>query len=166
MATPADKEKYSHYVAIDFGTAGSTLAFSTSTSQDVHLLSDYSKRRAGEEIKVPTIILLDPDKRYEAFGSKALHCYQNGTVMQRDRFDQYYLFTRFKMTLYSEFPEKVSVVASYLYVYNGMQTRPLEATSTKFYVSEAKLSLVCCQCSRARVQYTGSAFYVTRLSAK
>ena len=102
-----DRKVYSHYVAIDFGTAGSTLAFATSTSDEIHPLADYSHREAGQEVKVATVLLLNPDKRFEEFGKMALKCYETKNVKEREKIDQYYLFNRFKMVLYSEAPEKV-----------------------------------------------------------
>ena len=107
--------KYSHYVAIDFGTSGSSVAFATNAETDsdihprIHLLSDWSKNvcQTGRSVKVPTIVLLDPAQNLEAVGEDALYFYQNKKVKKRDQFDQYYLFNRFKMSLYSEAPEKV-----------------------------------------------------------
>ena len=101
--------EHSHYIAIDFGTSGSSLAFATSSSlSKVYLLSDWSKGNTGASVKVPTIVLLDPDQNLEAIGQDALVYYQTKNVKNRNKFDEYYLFNRFKMNLYSdETPKKV-----------------------------------------------------------
>ena len=103
--------EYSHYVAIDFGTAGSIVAFNTENSEKIHVLSDWVKLEnihwTGVSVKVPTIVLLDPDQNLEAIGEGALYIYQTKNVKKKDKFDEYYLFDRFKMTLYSETPEEV-----------------------------------------------------------
>lgn len=106
--------KYSHYVAIDFGTSGSSVAFATYMGTNVseakiHILSDWSKtvRQTGVSVKVPTIVLLDPAQNLEAVGKDALYTYQKKAVKKKEEFDQYYLFNRFKMSLYSETPEQV-----------------------------------------------------------
>lgn len=110
--------QYSHYVAIDFGTAGSSVAFSTENSENMHILSDWSKkiRRTGVSVKVPTIVLLDPDQNLEAVGEDALYIYQTKNVKKKDKFNEYYLFNRFKMTLYSETPEEVRARFSYIII--------------------------------------------------
>ena len=99
----------SHYVAIDFGTSGSCVAFATKDLSNIHVLSDWSKnvRHTGASVKVPTIVLLDPTQNLEAVGEDALYFYQKKAVKKKGEFDQYYLFNRFKMSLYSETPEQV-----------------------------------------------------------
>jgi len=104
-------EAYSHYVAIDFGTAGSSIAFATSTSEKIHLYSDWQKataaKKTGVDIKVPTILLLDPEKNLESVGNDALHVYQTKNVKKKERLGDYYLFDRFKMSLHKEDPKMV-----------------------------------------------------------
>ena len=75
--------KYSHYVAIDFGTSGSSVAFATNVSEaNTYILSDWSKnvRQTGVGVKVPTIVLLDPAQNLEAVGEDALYYYQRKNV--------------------------------------------------------------------------------------
>jgi len=107
----APPEAYSHYVAIDFGTAGSSIAFATSTSEKIHLYSDWQKaketKKTGVDIKVPTILLLDPEKNLELIGNDALYVYQTKNVKNKGRFGDYYLFDRFKMSLHKEDPKTV-----------------------------------------------------------
>ncbi|XP_065891136.1 heat shock 70 kDa protein 12A-like isoform X3 [Dysidea avara] len=108
-------EAYSHYVAIDFGTAGSSIAFATSTSEKIHLYSDWQKAKAtkktGVDIKVPTILLLDPDKNLELIGNDALHVYQTKNVKNKQKLGDYYLFDRFKMSLHKEDPKMAGLAS-------------------------------------------------------
>ena len=97
------EEKYSHYVAIDFGTSGTGIALSTASNPEkVKMFSHWPKLRIGVDIKCPTVLLLDPEQNFEAFGAEALDLYQTKRNLKyTDRVTDYYLFNRFKMSLYS-----------------------------------------------------------------
>jgi len=93
---------YTHYIAIDFGTSGCGIAVSTSVKPSVtHVYSNWSASKIP--IKAPTILLLDDEGEFEAFGDIALKNYYSKTgLLKRDKVDQYYLFVRFKMCLYDK----------------------------------------------------------------
>ena len=101
------EESYTHYVAIDFGTSGTGIAFATANNPDldpdnVRVFSHWPKAIVGIDIKYPTVLLLDPDQKFEAFGVEALDKYQSKRNLRYpDRVAEYYLFNRFKMSLYS-----------------------------------------------------------------
>lgn len=99
----SEKDQYTHYVAIDFGTSGTGIALSTANNpENVRVFSHWTKIKIGVDIKSPTVLLLDPDQTFEAFGAEALDLYQTKRNLKYpDRFDEYYLFDRFKMSLYS-----------------------------------------------------------------
>ena len=96
-------EKYTHYVAIVFGTSGTGIAASTANDPDnVRVFSHWTTVKIGVDIKCPTVLLLDPDQKFEAFGAEALDLYQTKRNLKYpDRVAEYYLFNRFNMTLYS-----------------------------------------------------------------
>ncbi|XP_065891135.1 heat shock 70 kDa protein 12B-like isoform X2 [Dysidea avara] len=126
-------EAYSHYVAIDFGTAGSSIAFATSTSEKIHLYSDWQKAKAtkktGVDIKVPTILLLDPDKNLELIGNDALHVYQTKNVKNKQKLGDYYLFDRFKMSLHKEDPKMNLYTSFTVKAKNGKELPAVEVIS-------------------------------------
>ena len=97
------EEKYTHYVAIDFGTSGTGIAFSIASDPDnLKVFSQWTTKGTGVDIKSPTVLLLDPDQNFEAFGVEALEKYQaKRNLRYPDRVAEYYLFNRFKMSLYS-----------------------------------------------------------------
>ena len=103
MAQCEESSSYTHYVAIDFGTSGSGIAFATASNPDtVRVFSHWTTVSVGIDIKSPTVLLLDPDQNFEAFGAEALDKYQSKRNLRYpDRVAEYYLFNRFKMSLYS-----------------------------------------------------------------
>ena len=96
-------ESYTHIIAIDFGTYGCGIAISTAADRpdNVRVYSNWVHSKVA--VKCPTILLLDHEGKFEAFGDAALKSYQtkNG-LRHRDKADEYYLFDRFKMCLYGE----------------------------------------------------------------
>lgn len=91
---------YTHYIAIDFGTAGCGMVVSTSESESPHLFSGWLPNKS--EVKCPTIMLLDHRLECEAFGYKARTSYHKPSVKYPEQFKNYYLFEHFKMSLYEE----------------------------------------------------------------
>jgi len=94
---------YTHFIAIDFGTYGCGIAMSTAADQsdNVQVYSNWTAAKVS--IKCPTILLLDDEGKFEAFGNIALKNYQTKNGLRRpDKVDEYYLFDRFKMCLYNE----------------------------------------------------------------
>ena len=95
---------YTHFVAIDFGTYGCGIAMSTFADRPdiVHVNSNWGHSKVA--VRCPTILLLDDEGKFEAFGAKALKNYQTKSHLRRPgKVDEYYLFNRFtKMCLYEE----------------------------------------------------------------
>ena len=95
---------YTHFVAIDFGTAGTGCAYSTFVKPEIRTYEQWPGLTPGT-CKTPTVLLLDPDEKFEAFGKNALDRYYrlNRSKPKREpkRVDDYYLFRQFKMTLYN-----------------------------------------------------------------
>ena len=97
--------------AIDFGTTFSGFAFSQKSSwENVHFQTCSSGD--FESQKEPTVLLLNPDKSFRAFGYKAETMYMEMTKRRNVESDitskeipeedwtKYYYFSRFKMLLY------------------------------------------------------------------
>ena len=94
---------YTHYIAIDFGTAGSGFAYATRTNPDKPHVFNKWPGLTNEVYKTPTVLLIDPDGNLEAFGQEALNKYYNKRSLKfPDRFDDYYFFRNFKMVLYDK----------------------------------------------------------------
>ena len=94
---------YTHFIAIDFGTYGCGIGVSTVADRPdiVHVYSNWKHSKVA--VKCPTILLLDDEGKFEAFGDEALKNYQAKNGLRRpDKVDEYYLFYRFKMCLYEE----------------------------------------------------------------
>jgi len=94
--------EYTHFVAIDFGTAGTGCAFSSFNSPDEIRAYEQWPGLTPGTCKTPTVLLLDPYGNFDSFGKKALDKYYS---LRRSRsssicIDDYYLFRQFKMTLY------------------------------------------------------------------
>ena len=99
----AESNKYTHYIAIDFGTAGCGIAVSTSASDTPRMCTALLPGGLSGPQKCPTIMLLDHNGECEEFGKKDLmKNYHKGNVKHRDKIDEYYLFQYFKMSLYEE----------------------------------------------------------------
>ena len=92
---------YTHFVAIDFGTAGTGFAYSTiAKPTDIHIYQNWPGLLNGTS-KTPTALLLDPDENFEAFGKTALDKYYNPKNLKYPkRVNDYYFFRQFKMILY------------------------------------------------------------------
>ena len=96
-------ENYTHFITIDFGTYGCGIAMSTVADRpdNVRVYSNWTHSKVA--VKCPTILLLDDEGKFEAFGDTALRNYQTKNGLRRPgKVDEYYLFDRFKMCLYQE----------------------------------------------------------------
>ncbi|XP_060597802.1 heat shock 70 kDa protein 12A-like [Ruditapes philippinarum] len=84
-------------VAIDFGTVHSGFAYSFKGNED----NIKSAEHGGmlQEDRVPTILLLKPDKTFHSFGYKAQTDFHE--LFECDR-SQFYYFENFKMKIYQE----------------------------------------------------------------
>ena len=92
-------------VAIDFGTTYSGYAFSTrgdfkTDPTKIYANEDWPAGNKGFSKKTPTVLLLDPDKKFEAFGYEAEEMY-NQLAADKEHKDWFY-FRRFKMKLHGE----------------------------------------------------------------
>lgn len=98
-----DKQDYTHYVAIDFGTSGTGIALSTAGNPDnIKVFSHWTALKIAIDIKCPTVLLLDPEGKFEAFGEEASTLYYTKRNLKYpDRVAEYYFFNQFKMSLYS-----------------------------------------------------------------
>jgi len=96
----AEKKDYTHFIAIDFGTAGCGAAVSLSDHEDIRAFMKWVPGKVS--IKCPTVMLLDHNLECEFFGLKARSSYHKKTVKHKNEFQNYYLFEYFKMTLYEE----------------------------------------------------------------
>ena len=96
-----DKPSYTHFIAIDFGTYGCGIAVYNVKNEleekKIRVFSHWAQSMVP--VKSPTILLLDHEGKFEAFGDAALKSYQ-AKKGHPDKEDQYYLFYRFKMCLY------------------------------------------------------------------
>ena len=62
------------------------------------------------EAKCPTVLLLDPDEKFERFGVNAIASYEKKSSLKKpDRADEYLLFQKFKMHLYNN-PVRVNYI--------------------------------------------------------
>lgn len=97
--------------AIDFGTTFSGFAFSPKSSwENVHFQTCSSGDFLSQ--KEPTVLLLNPDKSFKAFGYEAETTYMEMTEKRdvesvmtsqeipEEDWKKYYYFSRFKMLLY------------------------------------------------------------------
>ena len=84
---------YAAVVAIDLGTANSGFAFSHKK------YPKRVKRPANEsDGKVPTILLLTPEKRFDSFGHKARRRHEQ---LEEEEAQKWFYFERFKMELHA-----------------------------------------------------------------
>ena len=98
-----EAKQYTHYIAIDFGTAGCGIAVSTSVGNKQWMYRGWLPSGPSGPQKCPTIMLLDHNGECEEFGKKdLLKNYHKGIVKHRDKISEYYLFQYFKMNLYEE----------------------------------------------------------------
>ncbi|XP_060585384.1 heat shock 70 kDa protein 12A-like [Ruditapes philippinarum] len=102
MAMAAEKSTCNRLLvaAIDFGTTYSGYAFSFSNKpNDIHTNPNWV---AGSQqlisLKCPSTVLLKPDKTFHSFGFEAENKYMD--LADDSKHHSWYLFRRFKMTLY------------------------------------------------------------------
>ncbi|OPL33355.1 hypothetical protein AM593_09397, partial [Mytilus galloprovincialis] len=98
--------------AIDFGSAYSGCAFSTKNSfmknpRDIFMVG--LDQQGNASFKVPTVLLLNPDKKFVAFGHKAEDQYTDLLEKTPDEAHKWYYFSRFKMQLYNNMKLKKSM---------------------------------------------------------
>jgi hypothetical protein len=85
-------------VAIDFGTTFSGYAFSfKSKPTDIKTNQNWSKSLVS--LKTPTVLLVDPDRKFNAFGYEAEEKYTE--LLEDGESEGWALFRRFKMKLYN-----------------------------------------------------------------
>ena len=118
-------EKYTHFIAVDFGTAGCGIAVKIDPPaslpaslpadetrdehtpiSDIHIFQKWLPNKSS--IKCPTIMLLDHKLDCIAFGLQARQHYKRA-MKDAKRVENLYLFEYFKMSLY-----KHSRVRSYI----------------------------------------------------
>ncbi|KAK3090679.1 hypothetical protein FSP39_013656 [Pinctada imbricata] len=92
-------------VAIDFGTTYSGYAFSTKGDFEndptkIYANEDWPAGNVGFSRKTPTVLLLNPDGKFEAFGFEAEEMY-NQLAVEKEH-EEWYYFRRFKMKLHGE----------------------------------------------------------------
>lgn len=98
-----ESKNYTHYIAIDFGTAGCGIAVSTSAGDQPWLYRAWLPGGPSSPQKCPTIMLLDHNGECEEFGkTKLLEKYRKRQVKHPDKIDKYYFLQYFKMSLYEE----------------------------------------------------------------
>ncbi|CAG2196300.1 unnamed protein product [Mytilus edulis] len=99
------KRNYTMVAAIDFGSAYSGTAFSSKSDFTRNPLHIYVMEGIGKinsmSTKIPTVLLLNPDKKFEAFGNEAEEKYANFAIHDPQYANQCYYFTRFKMQIYN-----------------------------------------------------------------
>ena len=89
--------------AIDFGSAYSGCAFSFKSHFIKNPLEIYVMgidQKGLESLKVPTVLLLDPNGNFSAFGFEAEEKYTELIQDDPDAANNWYYFSRFKMQLY------------------------------------------------------------------
>ncbi|KAK3085247.1 hypothetical protein FSP39_000642 [Pinctada imbricata] len=92
-------------VAIDFGTTYSGYAFSTkgdfeSDPTKIYANEDWPVGNVGFSRKTPTVLLLNSEQEFEAFGYEAEQMYSQ--LALEGEHEECYFFRRFKMKLYGE----------------------------------------------------------------
>ena len=98
----ADGKDYNHIIAIDFGTAGCGIAIKIANEtigKEIHVFQQWLPRK--NSIKCPTIILLNQNLDFVAFGSPARKIYYTKLKKKPDEAKLCYLFEYFKMSLYT-----------------------------------------------------------------
>lgn len=91
--------------AIDFGSAYSGTAFSFKSEfirdpLNIHVMEGVGTTN-NMSSKIPTVLLLNPEKKFVAFGNEAEETYASLTINDPQYANQCYYFTRFKMQLYN-----------------------------------------------------------------
>ncbi|KAL4229976.1 hypothetical protein ACF0H5_010365 [Mactra antiquata] len=95
---PDIKMSASVVVAIDFGTTYSGYAYSFK-SDPTNIRTNHSWSKSLISLKTPTVILLDPDRKFHSFGYDAEEKYSQ--LLDDDEDADWSLFRRFKMKLYN-----------------------------------------------------------------
>ena len=105
--------EFTHFIAIDFGTYGCGMAFSSNEgSESIRIYSNWIQSKMA--VKCPTALLLNDKGEFEAFGNTAIRNYETkNRLMRPEKADQYYFFYRFKMCLYEK-------VCNYNYIVNAL----------------------------------------------
>ena len=90
--------------AIDFGTTFSGYAFALrhdfeSDPPKIHTNTNYYTSGNLTSLKTPTVLLLDKDEKFVAFGFEAEDKYSDLAADEEHK--DYYYFRRFKMNLYN-----------------------------------------------------------------
>ena len=96
----ADEKQYTHFIAVDFGTAGCGIAVKIADekiSREIHVFQQWLPRK--NSIKCPTIILLNKTLDCIAFGVQARKNYKK-LMKNPNESGIHYLFEYFKMSLY------------------------------------------------------------------
>ena len=103
---------YTKYIALDFGTSGCaiSLGFAEPDPNNILVYSAWNELKVGLSVKCPSILLVNPSKKFEKFGEEALKAYNK---LSKDDVKRYYYFYRFKMKLYRS---PVSLMSILLYV--------------------------------------------------
>ncbi|XP_071148616.1 heat shock 70 kDa protein 12A-like [Mytilus edulis] len=112
MTISKKKKDYLMVAAIDFGSAYSGCACSTKNSfmknpLDISMIG--LDQQGNASLKVPTVLLLNPDKNFVAFGHKAEDQYTDLLEKTPDEAHKWYYFSRFKMQLYNNMKLKKSM---------------------------------------------------------
>ena len=105
--------EFTHFIAIDFGTCGCGMAFSTNDGpENIRIYANWIQSKMA--VKCPTALLLNDEGEFEAFGDTAIRNYESrNRLMRPKKADQYYFFYRFKMCLYEK-------VCSYNYTVDAL----------------------------------------------
>ena len=99
----ADEKCYTHFIAVDFGTAGCAVAIKIadeSIPREIYVFQQWQTSR--HSIKCPTIMLLDQKWDCVSFGLPAQKSYQRMTMKTPNEVNNFYLFEYFKMSLYKD----------------------------------------------------------------
>ena len=99
----ADEKHYTHFIAIDFGTAGCGIAIKIAdekVSQDIHVFQQWQPSR--NSLKCPTIMLLDQNLDCVGFGLQAQKTYYYFKAKTPNELENLHLFEYFKMSLYKD----------------------------------------------------------------
>ena len=87
--------EYVMVAAIDFGTTFSGYAFSFKDQlKDVHMNKNWGAEAGCTSFKTPTCVLVDPQKKFHAFGYDAQQKYAE------EEDPTFYFFDKFKMKLF------------------------------------------------------------------
>ncbi|XP_052278635.1 heat shock 70 kDa protein 12A-like isoform X4 [Dreissena polymorpha] len=124
------REKALVCVSIDFGTTYSGYAYSFKSSPN-----DIIGRGGGQQIKTPTIVLLDPQKNMVAFGDKATNKYLQ--LVKNKQHTSWYMFERFKMALFVRDGWVLTVPA----IWNDLSKKFMRDAATKAGIPDEMLTL-------------------------